>query len=62
MALQILDTKENRQRMFEQTLNYVFYESTVKFSCYCMWENYPFLVWIMNFCCIKNTQWLRYCL
>jgi len=36
MALQILDTKENQQRMFEQTLNYVFYESTIKFSCYCM--------------------------
>ena len=33
MPLQILDTKENWQRMFEQTLNYVFYESAIKFSC-----------------------------
>jgi len=33
MTIQILDTKENRQRMFEQTLNYVFYESAIKFSC-----------------------------
>jgi hypothetical protein len=36
MALQILDTKENQQTVFEQTLNYVFYESTIKFSVYCM--------------------------
>jgi len=33
MALQVMDTKENRQRMFEQTLNYVFYERAIKFSC-----------------------------
>jgi len=33
MALQILDTKENQQRMFEQTVNCVFYENAIKFSC-----------------------------
>jgi hypothetical protein len=33
MALQVLDTKENQQRMFEQTLNYVFYASAIKYSC-----------------------------
>lgn len=33
MALQVWDTKENQQRMFEQTLNHVFYESAIKFSC-----------------------------
>jgi hypothetical protein len=33
MALQILDTKEIQQRTFERTMNYVFYESAIKFSC-----------------------------